>query len=107
MFGFIWLGTNTQAILDKFLPFYPLGGLKLKLLKTLMTRDMIVHQCTKNYDHMMILCGVMAWDGQREVGKKIHIEVGTMQISQILVHSWEREWSRELVLTKNILSNAQ
>ena len=77
MFGFIWLGTNIQAILDKFLPFYPLGGLKLKLLKTLMTRDMIVHQCTKNYDHMTILCGVMAWDGQREVGKKIHIEVGT------------------------------
>ena len=41
------------------------GGLQLKVLKKIIQMPkyiMILHQCTKNYDHMMYGCGVTVWN---------------------------------------------
>ena len=58
---------NTPVISSQFLPLNPSGGsIHWNLEKTKKDLVMILHQCIKNYDHMMMICHRdMAWDKQR------------------------------------------
>ena len=50
------------------LPFSPLTDWKIKIffLKKKAPRDIILHKCTKNYDHMMYCSWDMVCDAQTE-----------------------------------------
>ena len=72
----VW--TKFLPILGHFCPFYPICGPKnqnfLKLKK--LPEDIIIlHMCTKNYDHTIFSSLVTECDGRTDGQKKWHIQV--------------------------------
>ena len=71
---------------------------------------MISHQGTKNYDHRMFGCGVIAWKGPKHGGtertdgrKKRHIELGVSWSNNQIINVFHGHYKNSLYMDLSLI----